>query len=76
MVRHHFSLKEASDILSEEIMFLAEDPASSDVHHGLGSGGFRTGRRDRLSELLGLTVLQPEWKNSTNQPPEESGRGG
>lgn len=63
MVRNHFFLKEAPDILPEEIVVLVEDPAGTDVHQGLGAGGLWTGRVDRLAVLLGLDVLQ-SGKNS------------
>lgn len=63
MVRDHFFLKEAADVLSEEIMILVEDPAGPDVHQGFGAGGLWTVRGDGHPELLGLSVLQPGRKH-------------
>lgn len=54
---NHFLLIEASHALPEDVVLLSEDAPGPDVHHGLGTGGFWTGRGDGL--LRRPTVLQP-----------------
>lgn len=57
MIWNHFLLIEAPDALPEDIVLLGEDAAGPDVHHGLGTGDFWTGRGGGL--LSRLTVMQP-----------------
>ena len=68
VVWHHLLLEEAPDTLSEDVMVLIEDPASANVHQGLGCRGLWACGGCRMTELLGLTVLQSgkNYRNSIN----------
>lgn len=57
MIWNRFLLIEAPDALPEDIVLLSEDASGPDIHHGLGTGDFWTGRGDGL--LRRPTVLQP-----------------
>lgn len=65
VVWNHFFLIEAPDALPEDIVLLGEDASGPDVHHGLGTGGFRTGGGNGPPRRL--TVLQPG-RSGRNDP--------
>lgn len=56
MIRNHFLLKEPPDVLSEQVMFLRENPPCPDVHQRLGHRGLGA-KGDRCVTLQVLRVL-------------------
>lgn len=72
MIWNHFLLIEAPHALPEDIVLLGEDASGPDVHHGLGTGDFRTGRG---AELLHCpTVLQPGRRAETVRDTSHDGK--